>query len=104
MRLEKACELAEAFRESVRHLSVRYSGSALPSITVSAGVASLTDRNQQVVDLMKIADRALYQAKRNGRNTVQSQLDLEDPQTKLPNGAPHPSEKVAATALRPKAV
>jgi len=76
MTLAKASDLAEQFRNAVRHLSVRYSGANLPSITVSAGVASLTSSDHGVVDIMKLADQALYRAKRQGRNTVKTQNDL----------------------------
>jgi diguanylate cyclase (GGDEF)-like protein len=41
-------------------------------LTASIGVASMPDDVSAVADLMPLADRALYAAKRLGRNTVQS--------------------------------
>ncbi|WP_420862798.1 sensor domain-containing diguanylate cyclase [Algirhabdus cladophorae] len=81
--LEAAQELTEDFRRAMAHLTVRYAGAALPAITVSAGVTTMTDGQQQVIDLLKIADRALYQAKQMGRNKVCTHDDL-DPES-LPN-------------------
>ncbi|WP_350333005.1 bifunctional diguanylate cyclase/phosphodiesterase [Coralliovum pocilloporae] len=42
----------------------------IPSVTASIGVAKLTARNQTISDLMKQADAALYEAKRDGRARV----------------------------------
>lgn len=41
-------------------------------VTVSIGVASLGPEHESVEALLKSADRALYEAKRNGRNRVMS--------------------------------
>ena len=40
------------------------------SISISIGVASITPRTRSQEDLFKAADRALYEAKRLGRNLV----------------------------------
>jgi diguanylate cyclase (GGDEF)-like protein len=40
------------------------------SVTVSIGVAERTDRNEYPEAVIKAADRALYRAKRAGRNRV----------------------------------
>ncbi|MEL6967033.1 MAG: diguanylate cyclase [Pseudomonadota bacterium] len=40
------------------------------SATVSAGIASLQGPQDHAGDLVKRADEALYEAKRNGRNQV----------------------------------
>jgi diguanylate cyclase (GGDEF)-like protein len=102
--LDAAQKLAEVFRQSVTKLSVRYSGAVLPSITVSAGVSTMGDPNQQVVDLMKVADRALYAAKRNGRNTVQTQNYLPDEAHDALAARRIQSQAITATALRPKEI
>lgn len=39
-------------------------------ITVSAGIAAYTPEMQSQKDLLEAADRALYAAKRGGRDTV----------------------------------
>ncbi|MEM9676734.1 MAG: PleD family two-component system response regulator [Pseudomonadota bacterium] len=45
-------------------------GSVQIAVTVSAGIASLTGPQDHTVDMVKRADAALYDAKRNGRNQV----------------------------------
>ena len=45
-------------------------------VTVSLGVASLVPSRQRLaVDLVRLADAALYRAKRAGRNCLQSAPD-----------------------------
>jgi diguanylate cyclase (GGDEF)-like protein len=39
-------------------------------VTVSAGVATLTDRVQTLEELIEAADEAMYRAKRAGKNRV----------------------------------
>lgn len=63
-------ELAEEFRKQVELISIKYSGSELPRITISAGIATWPHAGAHVVELMKSADIALYNAKENGRNQV----------------------------------
>lgn len=69
-----AAEVAERLRESID--AVQF---AIPShekqiaVTASVGVASLTDRQSDNSEtLMEKADKALYEAKNNGRNQVVS--------------------------------
>jgi len=45
-------------------------------ITVSLGVAMFPEDGQDSVTLLQVADRALYRAKRAGRNRVESSEDL----------------------------
>lgn len=68
--LEDAIGRAEALRETVGRLQLRYDGAALPGITVSVGVAAYPDHGSSGEVLLKAADRALYSAKRQGRNRV----------------------------------
>ncbi len=81
--LEDACLLAERLRKNVEEQRIPHSDGALPRIvTISIGVSCCTPsspREQQEIDngsilypamLLNTADRALYRAKRNGRNQV----------------------------------
>ena len=63
---------ASRLLEKIEALAIPHEGSAVKNcITVSIGVTTLLpDRHSQHQDLVRIADKALYQAKTNGRNQV----------------------------------
>lgn len=81
--LEDAAMLAERVRKSVEDQRIPHSDGAIPRIvTISIGVSSCTPNNVHEAHplndtstiypamLLNAADRALYRAKRNGRNQV----------------------------------
>ncbi|MBW8371663.1 MAG: diguanylate cyclase [Thiobacillus sp.] len=66
-------DLPDAFQmaERLRLLIAQNEGSGCPvPITVSAGVARLEKAADEIDDLLRRADQALYQAKKQGRNQV----------------------------------
>lgn len=67
----KAHEVAEKMRREIESMSIRYEGSEI-RITVSMGLCAIEQVEQQLTieQLLKLADRALYQAKQGGRNRV----------------------------------
>lgn len=67
----KALTVAEAIRRSVAELRVEHGGTSIP-ITVSVGVAVSGEDSAELTleTLLVQADRALYRAKREGRNRV----------------------------------
>lgn len=75
---EKAKSFAEKIRLGVSGLQIPHEQSKVhPYVTVSIGVATFTpnggsqsDIDQYIDDLIQNADKALYTAKRNGRNTI----------------------------------
>ena len=70
--LEEAKKVAEQFRETVARSKVIY-GKQEISFTVSIGVAAIRgnhDEINEITDILKIADDALYKAKAMGRNCV----------------------------------
>ena len=70
--LEEAKKVAEKFRETVAKRKVIYEGQEI-SLTVSIGVAAIRSYNgdiNDIEDILKLADDALYKAKAKGRNCV----------------------------------
>jgi len=77
--VEEAAELAERLRGTVRRASVplrERSGSI--SVTLSIGVAGARTEHRDFDALFEAADRALYEAKRRGRDTVVSAAESEE--------------------------
>jgi diguanylate cyclase (GGDEF)-like protein len=71
-----ALALAEALRRAIAAVSVPN----MDTVTASVGVAVLGEDAQDGTALFRAADRALYAAKRNGRNRVESADAHRDPQ------------------------
>jgi diguanylate cyclase (GGDEF)-like protein len=57
-------------RQSIEQLELNTDLGPL-RITVSIGVASRSDRDLDIDSLLMLADKALYAAKRSGRNRVE---------------------------------
>ncbi|MGH8370294.1 MAG: GGDEF domain-containing protein, partial [Gammaproteobacteria bacterium] len=67
--MSKAAEVAERLRAGVEEARVEIAGGSI-QITVSIGVATATVQTDSIAALINEADRALYGAKRAGRNKV----------------------------------
>ena len=68
--LESAARRAEQIREAVKGICVPHKDLLLGPVTVSIGVAAFPDHGSDGGTLLKSADTALYQAKREGRDRV----------------------------------
>jgi len=65
--------IAEKIRQAVFDANVMHEGSKVaPCVTLSLGLATYTGQVQTDDELVKAADQALYRAKENGRNRVES--------------------------------
>jgi diguanylate cyclase (GGDEF)-like protein len=69
--LQDATARAENLRVAVERITVRYGDDNLPRITISVGVAAFPEFGNGVMEVLKVADTALYAAKANGRNRVE---------------------------------
>lgn len=69
--LQDATARAEDLRTAVERITVRYGDDNLPRITISVGVAAFPEFGNGVMEVLKVADTALYAAKANGRNRVE---------------------------------
>lgn len=78
-KLEDAIELAEKMRKviSQRTIKNKNTGDYFGRITMSFGVASEGHKPCTKEEIIQRADSALYLAKSNGRNLVQSELELD---------------------------
>ncbi len=66
-----AALIAEKLRSAVSALAIEHRGSSQGHVTISVGCAAVTPApGEQNARLLEIADAALYQAKRRGRNQV----------------------------------
>ncbi len=63
---------AERIRSKLRELAVMHQGQSLGQITVSIGVAALPEHGTTSKELIAAADAALYRAKRDGRDRVET--------------------------------
>lgn len=66
---QEAAAIAERLRVAIEQLPIETGGQVLHA-TVSLGVAALGETQAELDDLLAAADRALYEAKRAGRNCV----------------------------------
>jgi len=70
--LERARAVAERIQSVLRSPRTEVQASPpLPAYTVSIGIASQLDPNEDLDSLLQRADRALYRAKENGRNRIE---------------------------------
>ncbi len=71
---EQAERFAERLRTSVNDLAIAHAKSSVQEhMTISVGVCTMTpDQDSEGKTLLRIADSALYRAKKHGRNRIQS--------------------------------
>ena len=67
---EGAHKCVESIREAIKHLSLHNRGQTLGTITVSAGIATYPAHGVNSEDLIRVADEALYRAKKAGRDCI----------------------------------
>lgn len=67
-----ALQVAERIRENVQGMNIPHQESSpVPSVTISAGVATTDEHTLSPEELLNHADQSLYRAKERGRNRVE---------------------------------
>ncbi len=77
--LDNATRRAEQFRAAIKQIRVVHNDVPLGPITVSIGVAAFPEHGGDGEALLKAADAAMYQAKREGRDRVSVARRIEPP-------------------------
>jgi len=76
--IKGAMQMAERVRRLVEKTVVARVGGKDLTVTVSIGVSSFPEDTKNKAELVTLADNALYQAKRSGRNRVCLHRDVKD--------------------------
>lgn len=72
--LEESLSVAERLRKAIEHTKFDH----INTCTISIGIAPLSSKYSDAFKWLDDADRALYQAKNNGRNQVSSYIDTSE--------------------------
>jgi diguanylate cyclase (GGDEF)-like protein len=68
--LEFLRKRAEELREEAKHFQIHYRGKPLGRISLSLGLSGYPEHGNTAVELLRVADAALYRAKSEGRDRV----------------------------------
>lgn len=70
--IDAALEMANSLRKDVEQVKIKDAqGQLLPSVTISIGISTIgSSRAETLLDLIAESDKALYRAKKAGRNCV----------------------------------
>jgi diguanylate cyclase (GGDEF)-like protein len=96
--LEPAAVRAEQVRTHLEELYVERAGELPGSVTVSIGVAGFRETTDKLDLLLKFADKALYQAKHDGRDRVV----VARPEQKDSPSSLHPQTQDDTVAVAPE--
>jgi diguanylate cyclase (GGDEF)-like protein len=70
--LENTRMRAEQIREEIKQLRIWHHGSLIDSVNVSMGVVVFSEHGNSAEMLLESADKALYKAKRQGRDRIET--------------------------------
>lgn len=74
---------ARKFREQLQTLEIPTANAKLPKITVSQGIALAEGATKTALDVLKLADKALYAAKADGRDCIRDFAELGEQAAQL---------------------
>lgn len=78
MDLENAKIRAEQIRLEVTKINLKYGAQPIGPISISIGIAMYPTDSEDTEKLIELADKALYVAKKKGRNTVVTFSKLDE--------------------------
>lgn len=67
---QPTAERLRDLQQRLKSLEIVHNGERLPELAISAGVAEFPVAGGNTVELLRLADEALYQAKERGRNSI----------------------------------
>jgi diguanylate cyclase (GGDEF)-like protein len=97
IRGEQALERAEQLRANVERLVLQSAATSVGTVTISIGLATFPTHGDSLQALLGAADKALYAAKKAGRNRV-----VVAPEPSHSTGEGPPESSAAAHILRPE--
>jgi diguanylate cyclase (GGDEF)-like protein len=74
---ETAEQFAERIRSDIEALALSFDAVPLPTLTMSFGIASFPHHAKSISHLFRAADKALYEAKKYGRNLVRIAVETQ---------------------------
>ena len=69
--LENTKRRAEQIREEIKQLRIWHHGNLINSVNISMGVVVFSEHGSSAETLLESADKALYKAKRQGRDRIE---------------------------------
>jgi diguanylate cyclase (GGDEF)-like protein/PAS domain S-box-containing protein len=72
-----ACDFAERLREAIENIELPAENGGCVTITSSIGVSEFQSGDEEIKDVVRRADKVLYEAKETGRNRVVCWSDVE---------------------------
>lgn len=98
---EIASSRAEELKAKVESLTIRYLGRTLPKTTISVGVAAFPGSGGTPEAVIKAADEALYRAKEQGRNRVETASPIENSSAAVSPTHPVALQRVLGVSFQP---
>jgi diguanylate cyclase (GGDEF)-like protein len=74
--LEASRQHLEKIRTHVKEMQIRYGDQLLGTMSLSVGIVEAHDHDMSAEELLRVADKALYAAKNNGRDCIVAVRDF----------------------------
>ena len=68
--LSAATQRLEQIRDVIKKEQIHFNNQLIPGVTISVGVAEAPAQGKTVNEIIRVADEALYKAKRSGKDNI----------------------------------